>query len=128
MRSWNAAGVAAGALLGFLPATVVLLPHGAATPSAAQAQAPARLVADVRMPTAAEAASAIHAQSGRLAHCSTWPGNPGQYWCSDYGGTRCFYALFAFSDGRISVKLATASPIPCKFGQSDMHASPGRDT
>ncbi|HZD88436.1 MAG TPA: hypothetical protein VE088_10565, partial [Gaiellaceae bacterium] len=68
------------------------------------------------------------AESGRQAYCSVWPGNPGRYWCSDYGGQRCFYALFALRGGRVAVELATASRIPCKFGQFGMHATPGRDT
>lgn len=116
MRLLNLAGVTAGAVVGFVPAALFVLP-GAARPAAL-----------MRQPSALEVASAIHAQSGRQAYCSAWPGNPGKFWCSDYGGQRCFYALFALRGGQVSVELATASPIPCKFGQYDLHATPGRAT
>lgn len=115
MRLLNLAGVTAGAIVGFVPAAVLVLPSSARTLALAQ-------------PNAAQVVRAIHAQSGRQAYCSPWPGKPGEFWCSDYGGRRCFYALFALRDGRISVETATASAIPCKSGQYDMHAAPGRDT
>ena len=114
MRLLEVGGVAAGAILGFVPAAVVLLPLGA------HAAAPA--------PNAIDVARAIHTSSGRQAYCSSWPGNPGRFWCSDYGGQRCFYALFAFRDGRVSVELSTASAIPCRSGQYDRRATPGRNT
>jgi hypothetical protein len=118
----NLAGVLAGALLGFAPAAVVILPHAGAR------LVPVSHVAPARAATGGEVARAIHTQSGRQAYCRAWPGNPGQYWCSDYGGQRCFYALFAFADGRATVQLPTASRIPCKFGQYDLRASPARGT
>lgn len=119
----NLAGVLAGAILGFAPAAIVLLLSHSGPSLVPVAQA-------VRGPeaTGVQVARAIHAQSGRQAYCRAWPGNPGQYWCSDYGGQRCYYALFAFAAGRATVQLATASRIPCKFGQYDLHASLGRDT
>lgn len=117
MRLLEVGGVAAGAIVGFAPAAAVLLPHGAHADHAA-----------ARPQSAVDVARAIHTTTGRQAFCNAWPGNPGRFWCSDYGGRRCFYALFAFRDGRVSVQLATASAIPCRSGQYDRHATPGRDT
>jgi hypothetical protein len=114
VRLLEVGGVAAGAVVGFVPAAVFLLPHGAH--------------AGTRTQDAVEIAQAIHAQSGRQAYCNAWPGNPGKFWCSDYGGQRCFYALFTLRGGSVAVQVATASPIPCKFGQYDLHATPGRNT
>lgn len=114
MRLLNLAGVTAGTILGFVPAAVIVLPRTARTA--------------VLLPSATQVASAIHAESGRQAYCTAWPGTPGKFWCSDYGGQRCFYALFALRGGSVAVQLATASPIPCKFGQYDLHATPGRNT
>jgi hypothetical protein len=118
----NLAGVLAGALVGFAPAAIVVLPHSSPR------LAPVVQAAYGPQATGDEVARAIHAQSGRQAYCRSWPGNPGQYWCSDYGGQRCYYALFAFAAGRATLQLATASRIPCKFGQYDLHASPARAT
>lgn len=114
VRLLEVGGVAAGAIVGFVPAAAVLLSHGAH--------------AAASPPSAVDVARAIHTSTGRQAFCNAWPGNPGRFWCSDYGGQRCFYALFALRDGQVSVQLATASAIPCRSGQFDRHATPGRDT
>lgn len=115
MRRLDLAGVTAGVLVGFVPTAVVVLPRALGPPSIAG-------------PSALDVARAIRVESGRQAYCTAWPAHAGTFWCSDYGAQRCFYALFSLRGGSVQVELATASPIPCKSGQYDLHATPGRDT
>jgi hypothetical protein len=122
MRPWNLAGFAAGLVISFVPAAVLVLPPAA--------QHPAGLVSRRTQPalTSTDMAAAIHAMSGRTAACNAWPGSPGKFWCSDYGGNHCYYALFWIRGGRAWAKPSTESAIPCKSGQSGMHFAPGRGT